>query len=67
MSLTKEERDLIVAAPETAAERDHLKAINAEMLETLETILNDNKLMNALAGPRARMILDAIAKTRVES
>ena len=27
---------LIAAAPETAAERDHLKALNAEMLEVLQ-------------------------------
>ncbi len=31
---------LIVAAPETAAERDRLKEINAELLEALEAMVN---------------------------
>ena len=32
---------MIAAAPETAAERDRLKEINAELLEALQTILNN--------------------------
>ncbi len=32
---------LIAAAPETLAERDRLKAINAELLEALKNLVND--------------------------
>ena len=36
---------LIAAAPDTAAERDSLKAANAELLEALENIENDDEHM----------------------
>ena len=38
------ERVRIAAAPETAAERDRLKAVNAELVGALQTIANSERL-----------------------
>ncbi len=52
---------LIAAAPETAAERDRLKASNAELIETLRLI--DELATNGLdhAHPRNGATISAIA------
>lgn len=56
---------LITAAPETAAERDQLKAVNAQLVEALRALLpildNDGPLPRAYAdvGEQARAALAA--------
>ena len=65
---------LIAAAPETAAERDKLKVINAELLATLERILyaHDNHGNGAAMGEAilcehyAKMARASIAKAKGE-
>lgn len=37
-----------------------------EMLEALELVLNDNRLMNAMSREQARAILDAVKKAKGE-
>jgi len=41
-----------------------LIAAAPEMLEALELVLNDNRLMNAMTREQARAILDSVAKAR---
>lgn len=56
------------AAPETAAERDRLKAINAELLEALKITTNDlafeieSKWLNPSSDKRIILARAAIAK-----
>ena len=45
----------------------NLIAAAPEMLEALELVLNDNRLMNAMNKEQARAILDAIRKARGEA
>lgn len=53
--------------PEEAVANAHLIAAAPEMLEALESVLNDNRLMNAMSRNQARLILDAMAKARGEA
>ena len=61
---------LIAAAPETAAERDKLKAINAELLEALEFALKALYAPDCPAIPDGAMvkgkIYSAISKAKGE-
>lgn len=60
---------LIAAAPETAAERDRLKAINAELLEALEIIASQSSGIPGStnrADCMAAIARAAIAKARGE-
>lgn len=43
-----------------------LIAAAPEMLEALESVLNNNKVMNALKVETRRLIMDAVAKARGE-
>jgi hypothetical protein len=58
---------LIAAAPETAAERDHLKEVNAELLQALETIVKITDGSQPIDYPGALMVARAaIAKAKGE-
>ncbi len=61
-ALTKNNARLITAAPETAAERDRLKEINAELLESLKDCVA------CLGGKHSEDVpqsaLDAISKAK---
>tara|TARA_R100001530_G_scaffold135198_1_gene111827 strand:+ start:1801 stop:2127 length:327 start_codon:yes stop_codon:yes gene_type:complete len=58
--------DLIAAAPETAAERDRLKAINAELLNALELTETTIKRLDKhrSAEGTLEVVHDAIAKAQ---
>lgn len=62
---------LIAAAPETAAERDRLKAINAELLEACKAVVerSEGKLYNTdqeTGETFVNLLLNAIAKANGE-
>ena len=63
--------NLFAAAPETAAERDRLKAINAEMLAVLSAVVDDcdheQDRHNRARFHSSRMARAAIAKARGET
>ncbi len=50
LSLMKDNARLIAAAPETAKERDELKAVNAELLEALNKIYSIEDYRRKLCG-----------------
>jgi hypothetical protein len=66
---------LIASAPETAAERDRLKKINAELLEALEACVEANRRFAEINNSGLAHVLDvadskarsAIAKTKGEN
>lgn len=68
---TAERARLIAAAPETAAERDRLREINAEMLEVLEALLEEADQMGGSVRRVTRYEVDraraAIRKARGEA
>ena len=45
----------------------HLIAAAPEMLEALELILNDNRLMNAMTKEQAKAVMYSVSKARGES
>jgi hypothetical protein len=71
---TEEEREMIAAAPETAAELERLKALNAEMVEAvwaLKDLLFNRDHGNGAQNwsdtkDRARAIITKYAKTKGE-
>ena len=61
----RENAELIAAAPETAAERDRLKEINAELLEAANAAIDaiaDERADAAYKANVVSMLRDAIAK-----
>ena len=49
---------------EQVSKRAHLIAAAPEMLEALESVLNNNKVMNALDPQTRRLVMDSVHKAK---
>lgn len=54
------------SGPEQNLKDAHLISAAPEMLEALELVLNDNRLMNAMNKSQVHAIMDAVSKARGE-